>query len=132
MEILLAVYQGQLALAAQDGVRPAVETFERTIRTATDAGLGDVASRAGLLQGVLVNAAGDTPGAVRSLQRAAGLAEAAGAHALQAAALRLSADLVSRAGLEDRAAEFRLEAARAAARARPGAANRGSESEEAT
>jgi tetratricopeptide (TPR) repeat protein len=132
MEILLAVYQGQLALASRENTRPALETFERAIRAANDAGLVDVASRAGLLEGVLANAAGDAPGAVRTLQRAASLAETAGAHALQAEALRLSADLVSRAGLNDRAAQFRADAARAAARARPPAAAGGSDSGEAS
>jgi len=116
MEILLAVYQGQLALASRSSVRPALATFEAAIERATGAALPAVAARAAFLAGVLTSAGGDAPAAVLALQRASTLAEVAGSHPLQAEALRFAADLVARNGLPDRAAQLRAAATRAAAR----------------
>ena len=125
METLLAVYLGQFALANAQSIRPAVDTFEQAIAKAVSAGLPSLGARAAMLQGVIANAGGDGATAVLSLHRAALLAETAGVAELQSAALRLAADLVSRAGLDERAAELRERATRGEAAQRSDASGRG-------
>jgi hypothetical protein len=119
MEILLAIYLGQLALTSGDTIQPAVESFEGAIAKASGAGLLSTGARAALLEGVLANAAGDRPTAVLALHRASLLAKTAGAPELRAEALRMAADLIARAGLDERAAELRAQAARGGPGQRP-------------